>query len=541
LIKNRMKYNNSLKSIILPLIIVSSIAAGVLFGRILPGNNSSSRPPMTVKPRNDKIGSILNIVEARYVDTVNRQTIVEDAIPYILNKLDPHSVYIPARDLQRMNEPLQGNFEGIGVSFNMLTDTVLIISTIPGGPSEKVGIIAGDKIIYVEDSLIAGQGMPDQGVISLLKGPRGTEVNIRVQRKGEDKLLPFKIKRDKIPIFSVDVSYMINSTTGYIKISRFSMTTYQEFKEGLQKLKNLGLEKLILDLRGNVGGVMDPSTQIADEFLEEGKLIVYTEGRASPRQDIYASSNGGFLTGELVILLDELSASASEILAGAIQDNDRGTLVGRRSFGKGLVQEPMAFNDGSAMRLTIARYYTPTGRSIQKSYSNGTDAYYEDLHQRFVRGESLDADSIQFADSLKYTTPGGRTVYGGGGIMPDYFVPVDTSGGSEFFNRLRVSGLIYRYALKYSDDNREKLTTLQTAAEFKDFLTQESIMKKLISFASENGLTASRHDLESSGEVIEIQLKAYIARNFLDNDGFYPIWEGLDTTLREAIDYLDTL
>ena len=535
-----MKYNNSLRNIALPLIIALSVIAGVVLGRVMPGN-SSSHAPMTVKPRSNKIGNILNIIESKYVESVNREMIVEDAIPYILNKLDPHSVYIPARDLQRMNEPLQGNFEGIGVSFNMLTDTVLIISTIPGGPSEKVGVMAGDKIIYVEDSLVAGQGIPDQGIISLLKGPRGTEVTIRVLRKGEDLLLPFTIRRDKIPIFSVDVSYMIDSTTGYIKISRFSMTTYQEFLDGLTKLKDLGMENLILDLRGNVGGVMDPSTQIADEFLEEGKLIVYTEGRASPRQDIYASSRGEFLDGKLLVIQDEWSASASEILAGAIQDNDRGAIVGRRSFGKGLVQEPMAFNDGSAMRLTIARYYTPTGRSIQKSYSNGTDAYYEDLHDRFARGEALDADSIQFADSLKYTTPGGRTVYGGGGIMPDYFIPADTTGGSEYFNRLRQRSLIYRFALSYSDDNRERLSSFSTAKEIDDYLSEESIMSSFVKYASEQGVVASSGDMKKSGKIIEIQLKAYIARNFLDNDGFYPIWEGLDSTLREAIKYLNTL
>lgn len=535
-----MKYNNSLRNIVLPLVIACSIIAGVLFGRLMPGS-SSGHPPMTVKPRNDKIGNILNIIEAKYVDTVNRESIVEDAIPYILNKLDPHSVYIPAKDLQRMNEPLQGNFEGIGVSFNMLTDTVLIISTIPGGPSEKVGVMPGDKIIYVGDSLVAGQGVPDQGVISLLKGPRGTEVKIRILRKGEKELLPFTIKRDKIPIYSVDVSYMVSPNTGYIKISRFSMTTYQEFMEGLQKLKNRGMEKLIVDLRGNVGGVMDPATQIADEFLEEGKLIVYTEGRSSPRQDIYATANGNFQSGELVIILDEWSASASEILAGAIQDNDRGYIAGRRSFGKGLVQEPMAFNDGSAMRLTIARYYTPTGRSIQKPYTNGSDEYYEDFHLRFARGEALVADSIHFADSLKFTTPGGRTVYGGGGIMPDYFIPADTSGGSMYFNRLRQKSLIYRFALSYTDNNRERLSKISSASEFDKVLSDEDIFSKFKEYAAREGVQPGREDLERSGEVIDIQLKAYIARNFLDNDGFYPIWEGLDTTLKEAIKYLDSL
>jgi carboxyl-terminal processing protease len=286
---------------------------------------------------------------------------------------------------------------------------------------------------------------------------------------------------------------------------------------------------------------MDPATQIADEFLDEGKLIVYTEGRASPRQDIYATSNGIFKEGKLIILIDEWSASASEILAGAIQDNDRGMIAGRRSFGKGLVQEPMAFNDGSALRLTIARYYTPTGRSIQKPYSNGTDAYYEDLHDRFARGEALVADSIHFADSLKYTTAGGRIVFGGGGIMPDYFVPADTSGGSLYFARLRQSGLIYRFALSYSDENREALSGFETADQFDEYLTNESVMKQFVSFATDKGLKASANDLRNSGKVIEIQLKAYIARNFLDNQGFYPIWEDLDTTLLEAIKYLDTL
>ncbi len=499
---------------------------------------STTQPKVSVKPRFNKIGNILNIIESKYVDTVNREELVEAAIPFILNKLDPHSVYIPARDLARMNEPLQGNFEGIGVSFNMLTDTVLIISTIPGGPSEKVGILSGDKIIFVEDSLVAGQGIPDNGIIALLKGPRGTEVNIKVLRKDENELIPFTIKRDKIPIYSVDVSYMVNDNTGYIKISRFSMTTHLEFTEGLEKLKQSGMEKLILDLRGNVGGIMEPSTLITDEFLEEGKLIVYTEGRASPRQEIYSTAQDGFIEGVLVILIDEFSASASEILAGAIQDNDRGTIIGRRSFGKGLVQEPMPFNDGSAMRLTIARYYTPTGRSIQKPYDNGTEEYYADLNERLIRGEFIEADSIHFTDSLKYTTPGGKTVYGGGGIMPDLFVPADTSGMSRYFLKVRNLGLIYRFALQYTDDNRKQLQNLISPEEIMTYLEKEAILNKFIVYATDNGVKAEKGSITISGEIIEIQLKAYIARNILDNDGFYPIWQDLDTTLKKAIEYL---
>ncbi|MCD4769517.1 MAG: PDZ domain-containing protein [Bacteroidales bacterium] len=531
-----MNYKNSLKNILLPIIITVSVTVGVLIGARMPGDTIQQQ--ISVKPRFNKIGNILSIIESRYVDTVNREELVEAAIPFILNKLDPHSVYIPARDLARMNEPLQGNFEGIGISFNMLTDTVLIISTIPGGPSEKVGILPGDKIIFVGDSLVAGQGIPDDGIIALLKGPRGTEVSIRVLRKGEIDLIPFTMKRDKIPLYSVDVSYMVNDNTGYIKISRFSMTTHREFTEGLEKLKQAGMEKLILDLRGNVGGIMDPSTLIADEFLEEGKLIVYTEGRASPRQEIYSTAQDGFTEGDLVVLIDEFSASASEILAGAIQDNDRGTIIGRRSFGKGLVQEPMPFNDGSAMRLTIARYYTPTGRSIQKPYDNGTEEYYSDLNERLIRGEYTEADSIHFADSLKFRTPGGKTVYGGGGIMPDRFIPADTTGMTAYFMRVRNLGLIYRFALQYTDDNREQLQNFTSPEEISLYLGKEALLNKFIAFAADNGVKTGKRSIAVSGKIIDIQLKAYIARNILDNDGFYPIWQDLDTTLKKAIEYL---
>lgn len=533
-----MNYNNSKRSIFLPLVIAVSVIAGVIIGLKMPGG--SGEQAMLVKPRADKLGRILDVIEAKYVDTVNREELIEAAIPVMLHKLDPHSVYIPARDLTAMNEPLQGNFEGIGVSFNMLTDTVIIISTIPGGPSDKVGIMAGDKIIYVNDSLVAGQGIPDESIIGMLKGPRGTEVDVRVLRKGHDGLIPFTIKRDKIPIYSVDVAYMIDSETGFIKINRFSLTTYDEFVEAINKLENEGMTKLIIDLRSNVGGVMDPAIRIADELLEEGKLIVYTEGRASPREEMRASSRGMFLTGDLVILVDEWSASASEILAGAIQDNDRGTIIGRRTFGKGLVQEPLMFNDGSAMRLTIARYYTPTGRSIQKPYNNGFDEYYADLNERFVRGEHRDADSIHFADSLKFLTPGGRVVYGGGGIMPDLFIPADTSGMSVYFMRIRNAGLIYRYALRYTDENRETLQQITGVNELRDYLDRQNLLNKFVGFAGENGVKADSQGLKISGEIIAIQLKAYIARNILDNNGFYPIWQDIDNTLERAIEYIET-
>jgi len=513
-----------------------SLVAGILIGVYLQGRNQASPQP-GFRIRNDKINSILNVIESDYVDTVNRSELVEAAIPAILKKLDPHSVYIPAKDLVRANEPLQGNFDGIGISFNMLTDTILVISTIPGGPSEKIGLQAGDKIIYVNDSLVAGKQLSDEKVMGMLKGPRGTVVNIKLLRKGYKDLIPFEITRDKIPIYSVDISYMIDSNTGYIKINNFAVTTYDEFMKSLQDLKAKGMTDLILDLRENSGGVMEAATKIANQFLREGQMIVYTLGRSQPKNEARATGKGEFETGNLVLLIDEWSASASEILAGAIQDNDRGTIIGRRSFGKGLVQEPVPFADGSGLRLTIARYYTPTGRSIQKPYNNGFDEYFDDLNSRYEHGEFEVSDSIHFADSLKFTTPAGKTVYGGGGIMPDIFVPVDTTGRSPYF--LAVRPLIYRFALKYTENNREVLKKFTEANEMEKYLNKQVLLDQFIDFASKNGVKKDPEGIRVSGSVINIQLKAYIARNILDNKGFYPIWKELDTTLKYAIDYLN--
>lgn len=527
-----MKYNKAY----LPLIIGVAIAVGILIGFYMP----HPQPGLYTNfpPSNDKLSRILDIIESDYVDTINRNELIEEAIPVMLRKLDPHSVYIPATDLAQANEPLQGNFDGIGVSFNMLTDTVLIISTIPGGPSEKAGIIPGDKIIYVNDSLIAGKGIADDEVVKMLKGPRGTRVDLKIERKEAGELLPFTIIRDKIPIYSVDVAYMMSDDVGYIKISNFALTTHDEFKQGLNDLKEKGMKKLVLDLRGNSGGVMDAATMIADEFLAEGKLIVFTMGKSTPRQDIKATSKGSFETGELVVLIDEWSASASEILAGAVQDNDRGTIIGRRSFGKGLVQEPVMFRDGSGMRLTIARYYTPTGRSIQKPYDQGVEKYYEDLGNRLMHGEFEEADSIRHADSLRFTTPGGRTVYGGGGIMPDIFIPIDTVGITDYFLAIRNSGLLYRYALNFTEDNREILGKFNDLPALREWLDNQDLLSKFVAFAGENGIPARREQISISENVITVQLKAYIARNMLDNKGFYPIWQEIDKTLLEALNFI---
>ncbi|MFZ0281751.1 MAG: S41 family peptidase [Bacteroidales bacterium] len=531
-----MKYNNSTKSVLLPLLLALSLVAGILIGIYLPRKNPAPQQS-GFRARNDKINSILNIIESDYVDSVNRGALVEAAIPAILKKLDPHSVYIPAKDLIRANEPLQGNFDGIGISFNLLTDTILVISTIPGGPSEKLGLLAGDKIIYVNDSLVAGQQLSDEKVMGMLKGPRGTLVKIKVMRKGSKDLIPFEITRNKIPINSVDVSYMINNHTGFIRINNFAMTTFDDFLKSLRELKSKGMTGLILDLRQNSGGVMESAIKIADQFLKEGELIVYTKGRSQPKNEARASGNGEFETGDLVVLIDEWSASASEILAGAIQDNDRGTIIGRRSFGKGLVQEPVPFADGSGMRLTIARYYTPTGRSIQKPYNNGFDEYYDDLNVRMEHGEFEVPDSIHFSDSLKFITPGGKIVFGGGGIMPDKFVPVDTSGLSPYF--LAARSLIYRFSLNYTVTHREALKKYAEVAEMEKYLDKQGLLEQFTDFASKNGIRKDSEGLKISGAIIHTQLKAYIARNILDNRGFYPIWQEIDTTLKYAIGYLN--
>jgi carboxyl-terminal processing protease len=531
-----MKYNNTGRSIFLPVVIAVSLTAGILIGMFLPGKEGSN-PHASISARNDKLGNIVNIIEANYVDSVNRLSLEEAAIPVMLKKLDPHSIYIPARDLKRANEPLEGNFDGIGISFNLMTDTVLVISTIPGGPSEKAGLMAGDKIIYVNDSLIAGKGISDEDAMSMLKGPRGTEVKLKILRKGHKDLIPFEIIRDKIPRYSVDVAYMVNDNTGYLKINTFALTTFDEFMKGMEELKQNGMKKLILDLRGNSGGIMEAAIRIANQFLKKGQLIVYTKGRTQPKNDALATGTGEYGDVKVAILIDEWSASASEILAGAIQDNDRGTIIGRRSFGKGLVQEPVMFSDGSGMRLTVARYYTPSGRSIQKPYAEGTEQYYEDFHNRFERGESLVEDSIHLNNLPKFKTPGGRILYGEGGIMPDKFVPLDTSGISEYFMKVRNT-LIYRFSLKYTEINRETLTKFTDATSLEKYLDPQGLLDQFVQFAAQNGVKKDQSGLKESGRIIHTQLKAYIARNILDNKGFYPIWTEIDTTLKFAIEYM---
>ncbi|MCD6596478.1 MAG: S41 family peptidase [Bacteroidales bacterium] len=529
-------YKNKKLSIYLPVLLSIVLAGGILIGLQLNKSQGVSTRSFHKKP--DKLDGILSFIEAAYVDTVNRGELEEVAIPQILEHLDPHSIYIPARDVQRVNEPLEGNFDGIGVSFTMPDDTVVIGSVISGGPSEKIGLAAGDRIIEINDEIVAGVKIHQDSIVKRLKGPRGTKVKVGISRHDVTEIIEFTITRDKIPLYSVDVAYMVNDSTGYIKITKFARTTYDEFMDGLTQLKEKGMNQLIVDLRSNGGGYMDAAIKLANQFLEDETLIVYTEGRTQTRENFYADGSGNCKNGDIVILMDEWSASASEIVAGAIQDNDRGTIIGRRSFGKGLVQEPLMLSDGSAIRLTVARYYTPTGRCIQKPYNKGYANYMHDLQDRFVNGEFEKADSIHFNDSLKYTTPKGKIVYGGGGIMPDVFIPIDTSWATPYFLKVRNKGIIYKFAFEYSDKNRTSLELYKTPEKLKQYLESQHIYTQFNKYANKNGVLSSIQDKKESQFIISTQIKAYIGRNILDNAGFYPIWKDIDQTLLKAIEYI---
>jgi carboxyl-terminal processing protease len=518
------------------LLLSAVLVTGLIIGLFLPSPKKPSG--VMIYPRETKIDQVLTYIRQDYVDSVDVDHLQEVAIPAMLKDLDPHTVYIPAREVAKVNEPLRGNFDGIGISFNMPDDTIIVMSVIHGGPSERVGIKAGDRIITIDDSLVAGQHIDQNDIVKMLRGPRGTKVTVGIQRKGVDHLLKFEITRDKIPLKSVDVAYMITDSIGYIKISKFARTTNDEFIKAFDRLKEEGLEKLIVDLRGNGGGYLDAAIHIADQFLPKGKLIVYTMGRNKRKQMVYAKNDGVFTTGELVMLIDEWSASASEIVAGAIQDNDRGTIIGRRSFGKGLVQEPFILRDGSVLRLTVARYYTPSGRCIQKPYNKGVDEYYNDINERFMKGEFESADSIHLPDSLKYTTPGGKTVYGGGGIMPDIFVPLDTTGMTPFFVKVRNLGLIYRFALAYTDQHREKLESFKDVKALEQYLDRQNLLEDFIRYAKNKGVTPGKKDLAESRKLILTQIKAYIGRDVMDDAGFYPIIREIDATVQRAVTFL---
>ena len=521
----------------LPIIIAVAMVAGLYIGRYY---HQASMIGPGFFSTHSKIESLLDIINSQYVDTVDSKQLVEDVMPKIIGELDPHSAYIPAKDLESVNEELEGSFGGIGVQFSILNDTITVVSVISGGPSEKVGILPGDRIIAVNDTSFVGKEITNEKVMGKLRGPKGSQVNLSIKRASSKTPLKFDVVRGDIPVNSVDVSFKINEKTGYLKISKFGRTTYDEFMNALAKLKKEGAEKYIIDLRGNTGGYMEAAINMVNEFLPKGQLIVYTEGKAFKREEAYSNGTGAFQKNQVIILMDEWSASASEIFAGAIQDNDRGLIVGRRSFGKGLVQQQIPFSDGSAIRLTIARYYTPSGRSIQKNYELGkNDDYSQDIMNRFLHGEFDSKDSIKLNTELRYKTLNGRDVYGGGGIMPDIFVPRDTIGITSYFNNVVNTGLIYQFAFKYSDEHRETLEKYKNYQDILRYMQKQPLLNEFVAYAATHGVKPRPVYINISRHLITNQLYAYIARNILGDEAFYPILMTHDNTLLKAVEILN--
>ena len=489
-----------------------------------------------------KFGRMLQLIESNYVDTTNIDQLTGKAIVSVLNQLDPHSVYISKEEVEKMNEPLKGSFEGIGISFNIFKDTLMVVSTIPGGPSEKVGLRAGDRIVQVDKKEIAGTGIQNSDVFDLLRGDKGTVVDLKVLRKNNERLLDFRIIRDKIPIHSLDASYMLNDETGYIKLNRFSATTTDEFFAAINDLKQKpGFENLVLDLRGNGGGYLNAAIELADQFLGAFKMVVYTEGVNSKRKDYKASALGEFEQGHLVILIDEGSASASEIVAGAIQDWDRGVIVGRRSFGKGLVQQPYFLNDGSMVRLTTAHYYTPSGRNIQKAYDEGVDEYRKEYFKRFETGEVFSRDSVHLDEDLTFETlMNKRAVYGGGGIMPDIFVPMDTSVNYGYFNQLVRKNIIYSSVLDQLDQNRDEYEKRYTSFEafIKSFEVGDDVIEKIVAEADKEDIKKDEIGVDFARPILKRQVKALIARDLFGQSAFYQIINEDEDAVQEALKVL---
>ena len=488
-----------------------------------------------------KLDALISMINYAYVDSIDEKKITEDAIRNLLKELDPHSVYIPSEELKEVNEPLVGKFEGVGIQFNILDDTIMVTQTISGGPSEKLGIRAGDRIVKIDEVMVANIGIKNNDVLKKLRGDKGTKVKVTIFRRGNKDLLEYTITRDKIPLYSIDASYMVTPKVGYVKISRFADSTVEEFKEALKKLKEQNMESLVLDLSGNGGGYLNRAIELADEFLSNGKKVVYTEGRNNPRQDNYSTPTGGWEKGKVVVLVDESSASASEIVTGALQDWDRALVVGRRTFAKGLVQKPFPLPDGSAVRLTIARYFTPSGRCIQKHYEAGDENYDMDLSMRYQHGELYNADSIKFIDSLKYTTNGGRTVYGGGGIMPDIFVPLDTSMSSKYYDDLRRNGIINDFTLNYVDEHRTELAGkyIDVYDFKKSFTVDDEFVNKFIAYAEKKNVKKDEKGFKTSEKLLRTQIKALIARDLWNTNAYYVIINELSAFLNKGLQCID--
>ncbi|UJP64964.1 S41 family peptidase [Mongoliitalea daihaiensis] len=527
---------NSKQQIRVPIILALGISAGIWIGATF------------AEPKNDrndlraaiyKLQEIITYINRDYVDSVNTNELVEYGIQQMLEKLDPHSSYIPARDATLAKSQLEGEFDGIGVEFGIIRDTIYVVAPLTGGPSEKLGIQSGDQIISVDGKSVAGTGITNRDVFDLLRGPRGSKVNIEVKRKNQASLLPFEIQRDKIPQYSINATYMVDHEIGYIKVTRFAATTYEEFKKSLSDLKDQGMTKLILDLQSNPGGYMTAAINMVDELLGDNALIVSQKGKTSRfNNKAYAIRPGMFEDGSVIVLINEGSASASEIVAGAIQDNDRGLVVGRRSFGKGLVQLPLDLSDGAELRLTIARYYTPSGRSIQKPYGENED-YSSDWNNRLIHGEFFSADSVKFSDSLKYETVSGRTVYGGGGIMPDFFVPLDTTMASAYVNRLFNSDSAREFILDYVDSNKKKFEGMSFEDYYNKFKVSDDMLQALIKMGEKNKVKYDEKDFKKSKEYLRVLVKAHMGRNVFDDNAFYKVINDINEIYLQAVNLFD--
>jgi len=549
-----------MKKYILPTVTIVALLAGFLIGNTTSQQATAQMNWNRYFAPQSKVDQLLQYMQSGYVDELNIDSITEDVMQDLVQKLDPHSAYIPKKDLEMVNSELSGSFSGIGVQFNIQQDTVCIVAVIPGGPSEGVGVLAGDKIIMVDDSLFAYKGINNEKVMHTLRGPKNTQVKLSIKRYGSNELFDYVITRGDIPVHSVDAKFIIEEGIGYIKVNKFSETTYNEFMDALAKLRAEGAKSYIVDLRENSGGYMDQTIKMANEFLETGDMIVYAEGRAYPRYDAQANGKGRFKDAKLAVLIDDFSASASEIFAGAMQDNDRAVVIGRRSFGKGLVQQQLPLSDGSAIRLTVARYYTPAGRCIQKPYTLGEqEDYQKELEERFENGEFYSADSIHIKDTTTYYTKKGRIVHGGGGIMPDIFIGRDTSLLTPFYNKSVNLALTYQFAYKYTDQHRKELQKQKDWQSLEQYLIKKNIVNEFVAYASEKGInqkdsTLTRYtyegkthvsstltvaqQIEKSRPLLQRLLCAYIVRNIFGDEGFYPIFERDDEITRRAIEEL---
>lgn len=518
----------------MPLMMALCVVIGIIVGSFYSNHFSGNRLSI-INTGTNRINNLLHIIDDQYVDKVNLDSLVEDAMPKILTELDPHSVYISAKDVEAANQDLQGSFSGVGIQFVIRQDTIHVQNVIQNGPAERAGILAGDKIVMVDDHTFVGKAVTNQEAMRRLKGPKNTKVKIGVLRYGHSKPQSFVVTRGDIPIKSVSATYMIDEKTGYIRIKSFGETTYAELLVALAKLGESGFQNLIIDLRDNTGGYLQSAVQMANEFLPKNKLIVYTEGRKSPRQDFRSDGRGSYKQTPLVVLINEGSASASEIFAGAMQDNDRATVIGRRSFGKGLVQKQIEFSDGSMVRLTIARYYTPSGRCIQKPYVHGeTDDYAQDLMSRYEHGEFFSQDSIKHTGP-KYHTSNGRVVYGGGGITPDIFVPEDTTGFTSYYKQATMSGLILQFAFTYTDDNRPKLNNFKEMMELADYLKKQNLVDKFANYANDKGLKRRNLMIRKSHYLLDRFINSRIIYNMLDEQAWLEYVNEDDATIREAL------